>query len=74
MGEKTINNIPMNESTIPKNTRSFGFSFKKTTENKNRNRGPVDAITGALMLSVLWSPKKKKVMLIVIPKNPPARI
>lgn len=52
-------------------TLSRGRSRKKNIDIKYKKMGDIEAMTGALILFVLGSPKKKKVMLMVTPKNPP---
>lgn len=59
----------MNAIVIPKRTFLCIFSFKNITESMNIRSGPVEAITGALILVVFSSPRKKKDIFTVMPKK-----
>ena len=68
-GRKITTMAPKNPMAVPKATFFLSFSLKKKREPIKRKIGPEVAIIGALMDGARSRPKKKKLILIVIPKR-----
>jgi len=68
-GIRIINNTPKKAIIIPNKTFNFGFSLRKIIDKINNKIGLEEAITGALILTVLCKPKKKKKILTNTPKK-----
>jgi hypothetical protein len=72
IGDKTIIKTPINDKRIPVMTFLRGLSFKKRMEKIYKKIGCDEAIIGALILSVFCIPRKKKLILMLMPKKAPS--